>query len=86
MHALRKRTAHRRFALTRLGRSTVFLIGTRTPGANDLLLTVTAGTTRPVRMAFDAVPDAATLQQSIDVVPADVWFSDPNGTPTTAAT
>lgn len=78
--ALRKRTAHRRFTLTRLGRSTVFLIGTQTPGTSDLLLTVTAGTTRPVRLAFDTMPDARTLQQSIDVVPADVWFTDPNGT------
>ncbi|WP_327184844.1 FAD binding domain-containing protein [Streptomyces sp. NBC_01334] len=79
--ALRKRAAHRRFTLTRLGRSTVFLIGTRTPGTDDLLLTVTAGTTRPVRMAFDGPPDARTLRQSIDAVPADVWFADPNGTP-----
>lgn len=78
--ALRKRTAHRRFALTRLGRSTVFLIGTQTPGTSDLLLTVTAGTTRPVRIAFDSMPDARTLQQSIGVIPADVWFADPNGT------
>ncbi|WP_328666453.1 FAD binding domain-containing protein [Streptomyces sp. NBC_00322] len=78
--ALRKRTAHRRFTLTHLGRSTVFLIGTQTPGMSDLLLTVTAGTTRPVRDAFDTMPDARTLQQSIDVVPADVWFADPNGT------
>ncbi|MCX4625812.1 FAD binding domain-containing protein [Streptomyces sp. NBC_01443] len=81
VHALRKRTTHRRFTLTRLGRSTVFLIGTQTPGTDGLLLTVTAGTTRPVRMAFDSMPDAATLQQSIDVIPADVWFADPNGTP-----
>jgi len=79
--ALTKRTAHRRFTLTRLGRSTVFLIGTQTPGMSDLLLTVTAGTTRPVRIAFDTMPDALTLQQSIDVIPADVWFADPNGTP-----
>ncbi|MFF3322524.1 FAD binding domain-containing protein [Streptomyces sp. NPDC002889] len=79
--ALRKRTAHRRFTLTRLGRSTVFLIGTHTPGMSDLQLTVTAGTTRPVRLAFDTVPDARTLQQSIDVIPAHVWFADPNGTP-----
>ncbi|NUK14221.1 FAD binding domain-containing protein [Streptomyces lunaelactis] len=79
--ALRKRTAHRRFTLTRLGRSTVFLIGTQTPGMSDLLLTVTAGTTRPVRLAFDTMPDARTLQQSIDVIPAGVWFADPNGTP-----
>ncbi|WP_327703041.1 FAD binding domain-containing protein [Streptomyces decoyicus] len=80
-HALRKRTAHRRFSLTRLGRSTVFLIGTQAPGTSDLLLTVTAGTTRPVRMAFDTVPDARTLAQRIDALPADVWFADPNGTP-----
>ncbi|MFD7614212.1 FAD binding domain-containing protein [Streptomyces sp. NPDC059828] len=79
--ALRKRTAHRRFALTRLGRSTVFLVGTRTPGTSDLTLTVTAGTTRPVRVAFDTMPDARTLQQSMDVIPADVWFADPNGSP-----
>ncbi|WP_405784580.1 FAD binding domain-containing protein [Streptomyces sp. NBC_01378] len=80
-HALRKRTAHRRFALTRLGRSTVFLVGTQTPGTSDLLLTVTAGTTRPVRLAFDALPDASTLRQSMDAIPAGLWFADPNGTP-----
>lgn len=79
--ALHKRTAHRRFSLTHLGRSTVFLIGTQTQGTSDLLLTVTAGTTRPVRLAFDSMPDARTLQQSIDVIPAGAWFADPNGTP-----
>ncbi|MGW5343927.1 FAD binding domain-containing protein [Streptomyces sp. NPDC004050] len=79
--ALRKRAAHRRFTLTHLGRSTVFIVGTRTPGANDLLLTVTAGTTRPVRMAFDTAPDARGLQQGIDLIPGDVWFADANGTP-----
>lgn len=79
--ALKKRTADRRFSLTHLGRSTVFLIGTQTPGSSDLLLTITAGTTRPVRLAFDTMPDARTLQQSIEFIPAGVWFADPNGTP-----
>ena len=79
--ALRKHTAHRRFSLTKLGRSTVFLIGTRTPGTSDLVLTVTAGTVRPVRIAFRSVPDARTLRQSIDALPAEIWFADPNGTP-----
>lgn len=79
--ALRKRHAHRRFTLTHLGRSTLFMIGTRSPDADDLLLTITAGTTRPIRFAFDAVPGAETLQQSIDALPEDVWFDDPNGTP-----
>ncbi|MEV6567303.1 FAD binding domain-containing protein [Streptomyces kronopolitis] len=79
--ALRKRAAHRRFSLTHLGRSTVFLIGTHSPDTGELLLTVTAGTTRPVRFAFDAPPDARTLQESIDALPAGIWFADPNGSP-----
>ncbi|WP_319448218.1 MULTISPECIES: FAD binding domain-containing protein [unclassified Mycobacterium] len=79
--ALRKRHAHRRFTLTHLGRSTIFMIATQTPDADDLLLTVTAATTRPVRFAFDSMPDADILAQSIDAIPPDVWFADANGTP-----
>jgi CO/xanthine dehydrogenase FAD-binding subunit len=79
--ALRKRHAHRRFTLTHLGRSTIFMIGTQRPGADDLLLTITAATTRPVRLAFDTMPDADSLQDRIDMLPGDVWFDDPNGTP-----
>ena len=56
--ALRKRHTHRRFTLTQLGRSTIFMIATQDHDANDLLLTITAGTTHPVRLAFDSVPDA----------------------------
>ncbi|MFF9603575.1 FAD binding domain-containing protein [Streptomyces sp. NPDC014684] len=80
-HALRRRTAHRRFTLTRLGRSTVFLVGTQGPGGSDLSLTITAGTTRPVRIAFDSPPDARTVRQSVDAVPDGLWFADANGTP-----
>jgi CO/xanthine dehydrogenase FAD-binding subunit len=80
-HALRKRFTHRRFTLTHMGRSTVFLVGTQTPGSDDLLLTITAGTTHPIRLAFDSTPDAETVHQAIDAIPADVWFDDPNGTP-----
>lgn len=79
--ALRQRTSHRRFTLTRLGRSTVFLVGTQRPEAKNLLLTLTAGTTRPIRISFDALPDGGTLRESIEAVPADVWYADPNGTP-----
>ena len=77
---MRKRHAHRRFTLTHLGRSTIFMIATQA-GRDDLLLTITAGTTRPVRLAFDSLPDADALQQRIDSIPDDVWFDDPNGTP-----
>jgi CO/xanthine dehydrogenase FAD-binding subunit len=80
-HALRKRHTHRRFTLTHMGRSTIFMIATQRTDAMDLLLTITAGTTRPVRLAFDTVPDFETLEDGIDAIPDDVWFDDPNGTP-----
>jgi CO/xanthine dehydrogenase FAD-binding subunit len=79
--ALRKRHAHRRFTLTHLGRSTIFMIATQSPGTDDMLLTITAGTVRPVRFAFDTMPEADTLQDMIDALPDDVWFDDPNGAP-----
>jgi CO/xanthine dehydrogenase FAD-binding subunit len=79
--ALRKRHTHRRFTLTHMGRSTLFMIATQSAGTADLQLTITAGTTIPVRLRFDTMPDAEALQQSIDAIPEDVWFDDPNGTP-----
>jgi CO/xanthine dehydrogenase FAD-binding subunit len=79
--ALRKRHTHRRFTLTHLGRSTIFMIATQHPDADDLLLTITAATAHPVRLAFDTMPDADALAHGIDAIPEDVWFDDPNGTP-----
>jgi CO/xanthine dehydrogenase FAD-binding subunit len=79
--ALRKRHAHRRFTLTKLGRSTIFMIGTQTSDAADLLLTITAATTHPILLVFDSVPDADTLQERIDQLPDEVWFDDANGAP-----
>jgi hypothetical protein len=64
-----------------MGRSTIFMIATQRTDADDLLLTITAGTTHPVRLAFGSMPDADALQQSIDALPDEVWFSDANGTP-----
>ncbi|MBI3225888.1 MAG: FAD binding domain-containing protein [Mycolicibacterium cosmeticum] len=79
-HALRKRVAHRRFTLTKLGRSSVFLIGTKSEDG-AVLLTLTAGTTHPVQLVFAADPDPAALQERIDGLPEDIWFDDANGTP-----
>jgi CO/xanthine dehydrogenase FAD-binding subunit len=79
--ALRKRHTHRRFTLTQMGRSTIFMIATQTPDCDDMLLTITAGTTHPVQLAFDTMPDADDLQDRIDGIAEDVWFDDPNGTP-----
>jgi CO/xanthine dehydrogenase FAD-binding subunit len=80
-NALRKRHAHKRFTLTQLGRSTIFMIATQSEDADDLLLTITAGTTRPVRLAFEEIPDADELARRIDELPGDIWFDDPNGSP-----
>ena len=80
--ALRKRHTHRRFTLTHLGRSTIFMIATQTPGTDDLLLTITAGTTHPVQLAVrHACPTPTRCATRIDAIPDDVWFDDPNGTP-----
>jgi CO/xanthine dehydrogenase FAD-binding subunit len=79
--ALRKQHAHRRFTLTKLGRSTIFMIGTQSPDTADLMLTITAATTHPIRLTFDSMPDADELQARIDALPDDVWFDDANGSP-----
>ncbi|MGK2883132.1 MAG: FAD binding domain-containing protein [Mycobacterium sp.] len=79
--ALRKRHAHRRFTLTKMGRSTIYMIGTQTPGSDDFALTITAGTTRPVVLSYTVIPDVAALRGAIDALPAAIWFADPNGSP-----
>jgi CO/xanthine dehydrogenase FAD-binding subunit len=79
--SLRKRHAHRLFTLTKLGRSTIFMIATQSPDAADMLLTITAATTHPIRLAFDSLPDADVLQEHIDALPDTIWFDDANGSP-----
>jgi hypothetical protein len=79
--ALTQRHTHRRFTLTQLGRSTLFMIATQPPGTDEFRLTVTAGTTHPVVLHYRSVPEHDVLQRDIDGLPADVWFADPNGTP-----
>ena len=79
--ALHKRHAHRRFTLTKMGRSTIFMVGTQSPGTDDLTLTLTAGTTHPIRLTFDTMPSADAVAHAVDAVGDDVWFDDPNGSP-----
>jgi CO/xanthine dehydrogenase FAD-binding subunit len=79
--ALCRRFAHRRFTLTKLGRSTIYMVGTQPPQADRFALTITAGTVHPVVLQFDSVPAEKTLQDHIDAIPTEVWFADPNGTP-----
>ncbi len=80
--ALAKRFALRRASLTHLGRSAALLIGTQTPDTNDLLLTITAATPRPIQLRFATMPSADDLRREIDArIPEGGYFDDVNGTP-----
>ncbi|PYM67627.1 MAG: FAD-binding molybdopterin dehydrogenase [Candidatus Rokuibacteriota bacterium] len=80
--ALSKRFAFRRSSLTHLGRSAVLLIGTRSAAGDDLLLTVTAATARPVQLRLDRAPSADELRHAIDrqIANGD-YFTDVHGSP-----
>jgi CO/xanthine dehydrogenase FAD-binding subunit len=78
--ALAKRFAFRRASLTHLGRSAIIIVGTQNPGAGDLVLTVTAATTKPYQMRFDRVPNAQTLRETIlATIPEADYFDDVHG-------
>lgn len=79
--ALRRQHAHRHFCLTKLGRSTIFVIGTRDRDTGEVLFTLTAATTHPVCLSFDALPDAGELAERIAAIDETVWFDDANGSP-----
>jgi CO/xanthine dehydrogenase FAD-binding subunit len=80
--ALRKRFASHRSSLTHLGRSAVFLVGTQDPLTNDLLLTVTAATPKPVQLRFERMPKAGELGDAIEAaIPDDGYFDDVHGSP-----
>jgi len=78
--ALRKRTAFRRMSLIAHGRSTALIIGTLDEDSGRFLLTVTAATARPVRLAFDATPTPDDLTDALNET-VDEYFDDPNGSP-----
>lgn len=76
--ALSKRFAFRHASLTHLGRSAALLIGTQ--DTDDLLLTISATTPRPVQLRFRHVPSATELQRALaEHIPADGYFDDVHG-------
>jgi CO/xanthine dehydrogenase FAD-binding subunit len=78
--ALEKRFAMRHASLTKLGRSAALLIGTRSKTADDLVLTITAATPRPVQLRFDRAPSEQELRHTIQQrIPADGYFADVHG-------
>ena len=80
--ALRRRTAFRQISLSPLGRSAALLIGTLSPDNGDFVLTITASTPRPMRLAFPAVPSAALLRETVErTIPHSLYYDDVHGTP-----
>ena len=78
--ALSKRFAKRRASLTQLGRSAALLIGTQAAGTDDLLLTITAATPRPVQLRFGRMPSPPELRRAIDdKIPPEGYFHDVHG-------
>ncbi len=71
-------TAFRKVALAPLGRSGAVVIGRRSP-KGTFVLTVTAATTRPVQLRFDAMPNPDEIATALAGV--EVWFDDPHGSP-----
>ena len=56
------------------------LIGTR--AADELLLTVTAATVRPVQLRLRGQPTERSLREAIDVaIPTDLYLDDVHGSP-----
>jgi len=79
--ALSRRTAFRRASLTPLGRSGVLLIATLAANGS-FVLTVTASTRRPIRLAFERCPGKRLLEQRLeDEVPAALYYDDIHGLP-----
>jgi CO/xanthine dehydrogenase FAD-binding subunit len=72
------RTAFRRIALSPLGRTGTLVTG-RADATGLTVISVTGGTTRPHRLAFDAPPTAAQVASAVDSI-AD-WYDDAHGSP-----
>jgi CO/xanthine dehydrogenase FAD-binding subunit len=78
--ALTKDFAFRRSSLTHLGRSAALVIGTKTKGGQDLTLTITASTPKPVQLYFDRMPSSDALHHAISAaIPEGGWFDDVHG-------
>jgi CO/xanthine dehydrogenase FAD-binding subunit len=79
--ALTRRAAFRQISLTPAGRSAALLIGSLS-GGDDLTMTVTASTTRPVQLSFPGIPRPEQLREAIlDRIPNEIYHNDVHGKP-----
>jgi CO/xanthine dehydrogenase FAD-binding subunit len=81
LSALRRQAAFRQISLTPAGRSAALLIGTLQPDG-AVLLTITASTKQPRRLAFQRLPTPASLRDAIlRQIPDDAYHDDVHGKP-----
>lgn len=79
--ALADPTAFRQGSLHTHGRSGVLVIGRRA-GDGELVITVTAATTKPYVLRFPSPPDAETVQVALsERIPHDAFVRDVHGSP-----
>jgi CO/xanthine dehydrogenase FAD-binding subunit len=79
--ALMRRSAFRQISLTPVGRSAALLIGS-VDSTGSLALTVTASTVRPIRLAFNAIPQADELRDAtLHHIPDELYHNDIHGKP-----
>lgn len=79
--ALRRRTAFRQISRTTLGRSAALLIGTLDP-SGSFALSVTAATSRPIRLEFPGIPTQNRLNAAIDrAIDGGLYVADMHGSP-----
>lgn len=77
---LERRHAFRRASLTHLGRSSVLLIGTR--AHDEVVVTVTAATVRPIQLRFDRMLSEREFRAAIDAaIPPELYLDDVHGSP-----
>ncbi len=75
--SLRSPAGFRRIALSPVGRSGTLVIARR-DGAG-FVVTVTAGTERPVQLRYEGMPTSAEL--TADIAAIDCWYDDAHGAP-----
>ncbi|MDI1266095.1 MAG: FAD binding domain-containing protein [bacterium] len=79
--ALKRRSAFRQISLTVVGRSAALLIGS-IAADGEFVLTVTASTSRPVKLSFSSLPLAAELRATIlHRIPDALYHTDVHGKP-----
>ena len=75
---LNSRTGYRKIALSPLGRSGTLVIA-RLDDDDTFVVTVSAGTTRPVQLRWDGMPAADELEDAVRMI--DCWYDDAHGAP-----